>query len=363
MALIALLIGGCASAPEQVVQKPDDLVFPAPPDTARFYFERALYSSADVTAEEKNARLRRLLTGEGPRSGEGVAKPYGVAARQGRIYVADSVGASVKVYDIPGRRFFSIGIDGPGQLFQPLGVEVDAAGRVYVVDASAKKVKVYDAEGKYLSQIGGPERFSRPVGVAVDPKGERVYVVDAGGVQKREEHRVHAFDAKTGRHLFDFGGRGTKDGEFNLPRDVAVAPDGTVHVVDAGNFRIQSFDRDGRHLRSFGKVGRNPGQFARPREIAVDAKGNLYVSDAAFGNFQIFTPSGDLLMFIGTRSERDRPARYMLPAGIAVDGDGRVYMADQFFRKVEVFRPAGVKPEEGFVARGPQPAPAAAKGN
>jgi DNA-binding beta-propeller fold protein YncE len=195
--------------------------------------------------------------------------------------------------------------------------------------------------------------------VAVDPKGERVYVADTGGVSKQEEHRVRVFDARDGKHLFDFGKRGSAPGEFNLLRDVAVAPDGRVYVIDSGNFRIQAFDRDGKFLFTFGSVGRFPGQFARPREIAIDQSGNVYVSDAAFGNFQIFNSEGQLLMHVGDRGERDSPARYMLPAGIAVDLDGRVYMADQFFRKIDVYRPAALKAEEGHVAKAEPAKPAA----
>lgn len=345
-AMVAAL-AGCASAPEQAPVRLAPLVFPPAPDEARFVYERTIYTSADVSEKDRNSALRQALTGEAERGGEGVGKPYGVAVRRGRIYVADSINASVKLFDVPGRRFASIGGD---ELRQPLGVDVDDAGLLYVVDATAKVVRLYDTEGRQLRQLGGPSWFSRPTGVAVDPKAERVYVTDTGGVNKWEEHRVRVFNARSGEHLFDFGKRGSEPGEFNLLRDVAVAPDGKVYVVDSGNFRIQVFDRDGRFLFMFGNVGRFPGQFARPREIAIDRLGNVYVSDAAFGNFQIFDPEGNLLLHIGDRGELDAPARYMLPAGIAVDVDGRVYMADQFFRKIDVYRPAAMKVEEGYVA-------------
>ncbi|MDH4324956.1 MAG: 6-bladed beta-propeller, partial [Betaproteobacteria bacterium] len=168
--------------------------------------------------------------------------------------------------------------------------------------------------------------------------------------QRQEEHRVRVFDGASGAHLFDFGKRGTGDGEFNLARDAAIAPDGRVYVVDSGNFRIQVFDRDGKFVKAFGRVGRYPGNFARPREIAIDREGRVYVSDAAFGNLQIFDGDGQLLMHIGERSEHDQPARYMLPSGVAVDRDGRLYVADEFFRRVDVFRPAALKPHEGHSA-------------
>jgi DNA-binding beta-propeller fold protein YncE len=350
------LLAGCAQAPRKA-EPAREIVFPSPPEEPRFVFERSLYTSADVAEEDKNTALRRALTGEDARGGQGMAKPYGIAASGGRVYVTDPVAQSVKVFDIPAKKFSSIGADPQDQLVQPLGLDVDAKQNLYVVDAVTKHVKIYDAQGKFLRLLGGPKMFARPSGVAVSPAGDRVYVVDTGGVQRQEEHRVRVFDGASGAHLFDFGKRGTGEGEFNLARDAAIAPDGRVYVVDSGNFRIQVFDRDGKFLKAFGSVGRYPGNFARPREIAIDREGRVYVSDAAFGNLQIFDGDGQLLMHIGERSERDQPARYMLPSGVAVDRDGRVYVADEFFRRVDVFRPAGLKPHEGHSATA---APAAA---
>ena len=153
---------------------------------------------------------------------------------------------------------------------------------------------------------------------------------------------VRVFDGD-GKHKMDIGQRGTGPGEFNLPRDLAIGKDGKLYVVDGGNFRVVVFDRNGKYLNAFGSVGRQLGQFSRPKEIATDPQGNVYVVDAAFGNFQIFNEDGELLLFVGTRDERDGPARYMLPSGITVDEDGRVYMVDQWFRKIDVFRPYAQK--------------------
>ena len=89
--------------------------------------------------------------------------------------------------------------------------------------------------------------------------------------------------------------------------------------------------------------------------MAIDRDGNVYVVDTAFGNFQIFNPDGELLLFVGERSERDGPARYMLPSGIAVDEDGRVLVVDQWFRKIDVYRPVGLPEKGGFLARPASP--------
>ena len=123
-----------------------------------------------------------------------------------------------------------------------------------------------------------------------------------------------------------------------MPLQGAVAPDGTLYILDSGNFRVQAFDRDGKFLRAFGSLGNSLGNLARPRGIAVDGDGNIYISDAAFNNFQIFTPQGQLLLAIGTGATKSKPGKFGLISGIAVDETGRVYVVDQYFNKVEVFR-------------------------
>lgn len=346
LAAVAALLAACAEGPV-TKEAARDLVFPSPPDEARFVFERSIYSSRDVLEPERNSALRQMLTGEGERGGEGLAKPYAMAVQEGRVYVSDPVTGTVKLFDIPGKKYLAIGADEQEQLIQPLGIDVDAQHNVYVVDGTAKDVKIFDGKGKFVRKLGGPRMFSRPSGIGTTADGERVYVVDTGGVQEKEHHRVRVFSGKTGAHLFDFGKRGSGNGEFNLPRDIAVGPDGRLYVVDTGNFRVQIFDRDGNFQKTFGSLGRQFGSFARPREVAVDRQGLVYVSDAGFGNMQIFDADGQLLMFIGARSERDQPARYMLISGVAVDRDGRVYTTDEFFRRVDVFRPAGLKSSEG----------------
>jgi DNA-binding beta-propeller fold protein YncE len=327
------------------------LIYPAPPDDPRFVFERTLRGNLDVVPEKETSALKRAITGTSDETVERLSKPYAVAVAQGRIYVSDSATRNIKVFDVPGRRFYTIGEDpGPGRIAKPLGIDVDGAGNVYVADATQKKVLVFDSKGKHLRSIGKQGTFDRLSSVSVDRSGERIYVTDIGGIDS-ERHRVGVFNARSGEHLFDIGKRGTDPGEFNLPRDVALGKDGRIYVVDGGNFRIQIFERDGKYVKSFGSVGKNLGQFARPKEISADSQGNVYVVDAAFGNFQIFSPEGELLMFVGDRSERDIPAGYMLPSGIAVDEDDRVYFVDQWFARVDVFRPYSLKETEGHLGR------------
>ena len=347
---IALVLSACVAAPPPTVAPTQtQIVFPLPPDPPRYVFERSIYGSADVIADDSSADFRRLVTGEN-RTTERLSKPYAVAVHKGRIYVSDSAERFIKVFDFAKGRYSRIGEDEPGRIVKPLGIDVDRVGNLYVADATARDVKIFDPDGRYVKSIGGPKWFDRLASVTADPSGDRIYVVDIGGVSS-SNHRIRVFDPRSGAHLFDIGTRGAAPGELNLPRDVAVGKDGRIYVVDGGNFRIQVFSRDGTYLKGFGALGKQFGQFARPKEIATDSAGLVYVVDAAFGNFQVFSAEGELMMFVGDRSERDGPAKYMLPSGIYVDEDGRIYMVDQWFRKVEVFRPATLLAGQGFLGR------------
>lgn len=346
---VTLAVSGCTvSAPPVVLteDQKDTLIFPPPPEQPRFIYERTLRGSPDVVPEGEDAELRRVLTGE-RQGGEGIGKPYGVAVHRGRVFVGDTGRRNVMVFDIPEKKFFTIGEEEPGQLGRPLGMEVDQDGNLFVLDGLYKKVFAYDRDGKFLREIGSPDDFSRPAGLGVSADGSRIYAVDIGG-SSSQTHRIVVYDGKSGEKLSEISKRGSKEGEVNLPRDVSVAADGSIYVVDGGNFRVQKFSPDGKFISTFGSIGRQGGQFSRPKEAAIDPDGNIYVADAAFGNFQIFNPDGQLLLAIGRRSEVGGPAQFMLPSGIAIDLDGRIYFADQVFQKVDVFRPAALGATEGF---------------
>lgn len=344
-ALVAIAAAGCATAPE--VKPLEPLVFPPPPEEPRFYFERIIIGSADLKDSDSGSQLRYILTGERT-SSIGFSKPFDVTVCQGIVFVSDTITRRVVVFDVPQRQFREIGTDAPGQLSKPMGLATDQDCNLYVADISLNRLMVYDRTGEFIRAEGGPEEFERLSHVAVEPDGSRVYLVDTGGVDTGR-HRVRVMDLKEGRFLQDIGTRGTGPGEFNFPKDIELAPNGLLYVVDSANFRIQVFRRNGTFVRSFGDIGRQYGNFARPKGIAVDADGNVYVSDTAFGNYQIFDREGQLLLFVGSRSSSFDRATYMLPAGIDVDEDGRVYMVDQFFRKVDVYRPVGLGEQEGFL--------------
>ncbi len=341
--MLVMVLGGCASAPEEKFVAP---VFPMPPDTPRFIYERTLISSADVEVLTSAEKFKLMATGVA-KDARGLAKPFGVAVHRGKVYITDTIQNSVMLFDIPGKKFKVFGTSGPGILAKPLGIDVADNGEVFVCDSKGKRIVVYDGAGKYLRAIGGKEYFDRPSGVSVNREGNRLYVVDTGGV-KSTNHRVQVFDALTGEHIKTIGKRGRESGDFNLPLLASTDNQGNLYVMDSGNFRVQKFDADGEFKLTFGKVGRNFGDFARPKGIDVDKDGNIYVVDSSMCNFQIFNNEGQLLMLVGGHTNKNEPAKYVLPADVEVDEDGRIYVVEQFHRRVDVFRPYAMKAGEGY---------------
>lgn len=341
--VLPVLLAACATTPQAptLIAKRAPLVWPAPPDLPRFAYETVLRSGSDIAPRADNRdKLFGLLAGRDVAASQpAFDKPAAIVARQGRIYVADTGNETIVVFDVPRRKMFRFGQRSPNALGKPSGLALDAHMNVYVADAKRRQIMVFDSLGLYLRTIGGPDDLVRPVGVAVSRDGERIYAIDRAD-NESDQHRVVIY-ASDGSKIGIIGTRGGGSGQFNVPLQAVSATDGTLYVLDAGNFRVQAFGRDGNFLHAFGKPGVNPGNFARPRGIAVDDDGNVYVTDAAFNNVQIFRPDGQLLLAIGESGHEDIPGRFGLLSGVAVDETGRVYAVDQLFSKVEVFRPIG----------------------
>lgn len=304
-----------------------DIVWPPPPDTPRVRYLRPIRASSDVEQRGTFESFIDVLLG-GQQQIYVIKKPYGVAVDpSGRLLVADTGWGRVLVFDLPQNQFSFMG-DGPmGQLSKPAGIAIDQDGTIYVSDLVLHRVYVFGDDLEFKRALGKQGRFAQPVGVAVDRERRRVYVVDA------KKHEVVVFDTE-GRELQTIGRRGSGEGEFNYPSNVAVSPSGDVYVADTFNFRIQRFDSNGDFLGQWGRLGDQPGMFARPKGVAVDREGHVYVVDAAFHNVQMFTPDGRLLMFFGGIGRG--LGQLYLPAGIHVTSDGYIYVADQLNRRVDV---------------------------
>jgi uncharacterized protein (TIGR03663 family) len=203
------------------------------------------------------------------------------------------------------------------------------------VDPYAKSSQVIKADNVWGSEGAQPGQFEAPRGVTLAPDGS-VYVADS------RNNRIEKFDA-TGKLLLTWGTLGSLDlktanpGTFNEPWGVAVAADGTVYVADTWNHRIQKFDPNGKFLLMWGVFGQGetPDAFWGPRSIAIDGQGRIYVSDTGNKRIVVFDANGKSLNVIG--SAGSDPGQFDEPVGLAVTSDGTLYVADTWNQRIQQF--------------------------
>jgi sugar lactone lactonase YvrE len=110
-------------------------------------------------------------------------------------------------------------------------------------------------------------------------------------------------------------------GPFNLPTDIAFAPDGTMFMSDGyGNARVHKFSPEAAYLYSWGEPGTAPGQFNLPHGLWFDRRGRLLVADRENDRVQLFDQDGKFLEIW--------PAELIGPAFFYVDADDIVYVAE-----------------------------------
>lgn len=298
----------------------------------RLEFVRAFSSEMEV--KPKRSLWNKLVDWvAGPPAYRRMLRPYDIALDSaGRILVTDPGAPAVHVLDFEKQKY-SFLEGGKGRSFQsPLGVTVDAKDNIYVTDSAVGLVFVFDPGGKFKRYIGGQKNgkayFQRPTGIAVDSAANRLYVADTF------QHRVYVLDLE-GNVLNSFGGRGLEPGRFNYPTEI-VARGGELLVVDAMNFRVQTFTRDGAFVRSFGALGERTGSLLRPKGVALDSEGNIYVADGLLETVQVFNERGQLLYFFGRGGAR--AGEFQLPAGLCIDSRDRIYVADSLNQRIQVFQ-------------------------
>ncbi|MCC7104020.1 MAG: hypothetical protein IT307_02660 [Chloroflexi bacterium] len=211
----------------------------------------------------------------------------------------------------------------------PLGVAVSPRGdRIYVTESTGERVTmVFDRDGTAIRKLEPPnsdQGARMPLYVALDPAGV-AYVSD-------RMRRVIDRYSPEGEYL------GTYQPADNAPRQpMALAFDraGNFYVTDvtAGQHQLLSYDAQQRFRFSMGKEGEQPGNFSFPNGIAIDQRGQIYVADSNNGRVQIFNQDRQLLGAIGAGGV----GTLGMPRGLVVDDNNRLFLVDTIGQSVEVW--------------------------
>jgi len=308
-----------------------DIVFPPPPDKPRIRYLYSLARYQDMGFPERGffGKILDFFTGKKIPEGWALVRPYGVCAVGDRVYVADTEGSAVVVFNRVKKTITRFGGKLAGRLVAPIGIASDGRETVFVTDSNQKLVMAYDLEGNFLFQCSPTGDFDRPTGLAWDAARNRLLVVDSG----RKMVFAYGLD---GIKKAEYPVEGDMAGGLVNPVNIALGPGGEMFITDPIICGVSVFSPEGKFLRKWGECGDMAGYFARPRGVALDSEGNVYVADALFHAVQIFDPAGKLLLFFG--ADGSEPGAFHLPAGIFIDPQDRVYVVDSGNNRVQVFQ-------------------------
>jgi peptidylamidoglycolate lyase len=200
---------------------------------------------------------------------------------------------------------------------QVTGIRVDSHNHVFVFHRGETPVMCFEGTTGKLVASWGTGQIGRAHGLAVD-REDNIWLTDL------DHHQVFKF-SHDGKLLMSVGTRGEPglDGRhFNLPTDVAIAPNGEFYVSDGyGNSRVAKFAADGQFLLDFGHKGSGPGEFDIPHGVTLDAQGRVYVADRGNARVQVFDAGGKYI----TEWKSEEIGR---PWDIYLGPDGNFYIMD-----------------------------------
>jgi sugar lactone lactonase YvrE len=306
--------------------------------------------------------------------------PFGVDFDgKGNLYIVEMVGQRLLKVDGNGNLTVAAGTgrkgnggdDGPPRKAEFNGMHslaVAANGDVYLADTWNNRVRRIDNKTGLVSAFagtgekgfggdGGPAlkaQFGGVYCVALDPKGEHLYLADL------DNRRIRAVDLKTGtvRTVAGNGQKGVpEDGAEATkaplvdPRAVAVDAKGNVYILERSGHALRVADSGGK-IRTVAGTGRagsaGDGGDARkatlngPKHLCIDRDGSVVIADTENHLIRRYLPdTGKIVRVAGTGKKGTagvggppKQAELSQPHGVFVHPSGELYIADSSNNRV-----------------------------
>lgn len=273
----------------------------------------------------------------------------------GRVYFSDLDTHSIRRVNADGTLSTVAGVGQPGpskenvsafdaSFYYPSAIVFDANGTLYIADQLNQRIRRLSSRGTIstiagtgeagYSGDGGPAveaRLNYPTAMALDPKGEYLYVAEAEG------HRIRRIHLNTGLITTVVG-----SGEEGV-----VGENGPATEAQIGLPGALTFTANGELLIAEGwqiRVGPTKRVSLSNRVLKVTNDGKLVrIAGLRIGNYGFAGDGGDALK-----------ATFNNPAGLAVDAAGIIYVADMYNNRIRALQ-GGLVP-----APEPEPTPSAA---
>lgn len=306
------------------------------------------FVATGCTARPKGPGAMRIVAGNGT---EGFADGTGAAARfrkpirlaalgEDSVVVADIFNHAIREVRLDGRvRTILGGPDRKGyrdgeaeeaQIASPHGVGVSPVGVIAVAEASNHTIRLLTPEG---SSVGATRYTVSTLAGAAGQEGD-----SDGPAAEARFRSPHAavFDRDSSLVVPDIGnarvrrvreGRvetvaGAEKGTFTYPMDVALAPDGTLLIADAGANLIRTW----RPAAGLGTL-KVEGELHTPHGVAAGPDGTVYVADMNAHQVVAIDREGRLTRVAGTGEKGPAEGQLNKPAAVLVHA-GHLWIAD-----------------------------------
>ena len=255
-------------------------------------------------------------------------RPWGVAVTDdGHIIVSERNDHCVTVRDRNGKKVKLFGQQSGGsgnvKFSHPRGVAITPNNFILVADSH--KIQKISMDGKCIKSVGkqgsGPLEFN--CGITISQITGHIYIADY------DNHRIQVLNPDlTFSHTF--GTKGSAEGQFKNPRDIAIDRQRLVYVTDINNHRIQTFTSEGQFLSQFGTE-----QLSKPIGLVIDDNNLMYITEDRNHCITIFTTDGQFVSSFG--GQGSSVGQFNYPHGITFDREGYLYVCDHCNNRLVVY--------------------------
>lgn len=227
-----------------------------------------------------------------------------------RLFVSDEVNDRVVILDAESLAL--LGHFGAEELNSPHDLDFGPEGRLYVADKGNDRIAIYEIEGQTGKLVDELTRGLRDQeGVLVGRDG-RIFATGIG---------VGKLAEGTGRYLQ------YKDGvvegalsQMSAPHGMAFAPNGDIWLAEGGVDLILRTPQDPRTISRI-SINGAPYNFDTPRHLAVAPDGTLVVADKYNHSIKVIAEDGRLLGVVGNGKPGKGAQVFRTPEGIELSGD------------------------------------------
>jgi DNA-binding beta-propeller fold protein YncE len=224
------------------------------------------------------------------------------------------------VYDLVPIRVWSGTDHGQKPLRNPGGICADPEGMVYVADTGNHRVVVFDADGKWVKEVGGlglgAYQLNRPSDVTAK-LGLDVLVADAGN------DRIQRFNRRLG-----YIGTTQNTDVFTEPMSLDVSNFGDKFILDGDRRQVVKIDALTGQTVGFGGVDSGSGILEDPKKVEVQGSDIVWLADGESGNVVQYDLFGNHLISRHLGDGVDVRGLAVSDEGVWVAGGDRVGLVD-----------------------------------